>query len=373
MLYNEMCGDKVSALGFGCMRLPMNGEKIDTALASRMLDETRDAGVNYFDTAYFYIGSQSEPFVGDYLSKLPRDSYYVATKMPLWSVNEGEKDLDKIFEDQLKKLKTDHIDFYLLHSMSQGTFDKAKEIGAVEWLKKQKKKGRIRHMGFSFHDSYEVFEKHITGDWVEFVQLQYNYMDIDDQAGDKGLDLSKSLNIPVIVMEPVKGGTLANLPENIAEPFRKLHPDWSIASWAIRFAVSRDGVKHTLSGMSTLEQVRDNLGTVIDFKPLTEEELDAVWQVRQNILNSVKNGCTDCRYCMPCPFGVNIPGNFSIWNTYHMYGDKGGARGRYNRLKEEERGSNCQNCGQCEELCPQKIKIRDDLAAASAELEALLK
>ena len=376
MVYNNMCGEKVSALGFGCMRLPMikddSGERIDKDLAYRMLDEARDAGVNYFDTAYMYLGSRSEPFMGEYLSRLPRESYYLATKFPVWCAGDDKDDVRKIFEDQLGKLKTDHIDFYLMHSMGRGGFEKAQKLEAIEYFLKQKELGRIRHFGFSFHDDFDCFAEHIGENWYEFCQLQYNYMDNEDQAGEKGIDMADSMGKPVIVMEPVKGGTLANLPDEVMAPLKEAHPDWSAASWALRFAASRKNIAVTLSGMSTYEQVTDNLKTFSDFTPLSDSDRAVLAEAKRILLARVRNGCTGCEYCMPCPFGVNIPRNFSIWNNYALYGSEGGVRWEYGRMKDEEKADKCKKCGKCEKVCPQHLSIRENLAACAAELGAIV-
>ncbi len=364
-------GVTTSLLGFGCMRFPVTAEgQIDEEKAAAMLQAARDAGVNYFDTAWFYHSGESENFLGRFLQRWPRDSYYLATKMP---PREGMSlELAKeTFETQCKKLQTDHFDFYLLHSMTDERYKLFKELGIVDWCQQLKEEGRIRYYGFSFHDDYEAFETILNDrDW-DFCQIQYNYMDNDTQAGDKGYELTVKKNVPVIVMEPVKGGTLAALPEDAAAPLKALRPDASLASWAMRWVGSRENVKMILSGMTTMEQVQDNLSTFTGFAPLTAEEEAAVAQTRAILNSRVRNGCTGCRYCMPCPAGVNIPGSFSLWNSYGMYRNTENAKKRWANLDAEKKPVNCIECGACEGACPQHLPIREQLKQLQAEMDAL--
>ena len=369
----DKLGIETSLLGFGCMRFPTTPEgKIDEDRAEKMLDQAIAAGVNYIDTAYPYHNGESEPFVGKALQKYDRSSFYLATKLPLWAVNTLE-DAKRIFADQLKRLQTDYIDFYLLHAVNKEKWDAAKELGVVEYCEQLKKEGKIRYFGFSFHDSYEVFEEILRyRDW-DFCQIQYNYMDTEEQAGDKGYALAESLGIPMVIMEPVKGGSLANFSQDINEKYRSMQPDASIASWALRWVGSHDNVKVVLSGMSTEEQVEDNLKTFADFRPLDQVEESAVAGIVEELKARVQNGCTGCRYCMPCPAGVNIPGNFAVWNKYHMYGTYDHVKNAWEKeLKEEEKAKNCIACGKCETLCPQKLSIRDDLKKAQADLDSAM-
>ena len=366
----EKTGIQTSLLGFGCMRFPTRQDgKIDEERAEKMLDEAIAAGVNYIDTAYPYHNGESEPFVGRVLSKYDRSSFYLATKLPLWAVNSLE-DAKRIFAQQQERLRTDYFDFYLLHALNKEKWDAMKELGVVDYCAQLKAEGKIKNYGFSFHDSYEVFEEILRyRDW-DFCQIQYNYMDTQEQAGDKGYALAESLGVPMVIMEPVKGGSLANFSEDINEKFRSIRPESSIASWALRWVGSHPNVKVVLSGMSTEEQVRDNLKTFEDFEPLSEEEKAAVEDIVTELKGRVQNGCTGCRYCMPCPAGVNIPGNFAAWNRYHMYGTYDHVRHAWEvELKEEERANHCVKCGKCETLCPQKLSIREDLQRAWADLE----
>lgn len=365
----EKLGVETSLLGFGCMRFPQTQEgKIDEALTEKMLDRAIAQGVNYIDTAYPYHDGQSEVVVGKILKKYDRDSFYLATKLPVWLVNTAE-DVDKYLEEQLAKLQTDHIDFYLMHAMGKGRWDKMVEIGCVKRLEELKEQGKIKYLGFSFHDKYEVFEEILNyRDW-DFCQIQLNYMDAEEQAGLRGYQLAADKGVPVVVMEPVKGGSLAVFAEDITAKLKELDPETSPASFALRWVGSLPGVKVILSGMSSMEQVEDNLQTFADFSPLSEQEQDTIRQVTEILRSRVQNGCTGCRYCMPCPAGVNIPGCFSVWNTYHMYQNYAVVSWNWESMGEEHQPKNCVQCGKCEAQCPQKIAIREDLKKVQVDLD----
>lgn len=366
----EKLGIETSLLGFGCMRFPVleNGE-INEPEAERMLDKAIAEGVNYIDTAYPYHEGKSEIVTGKILKKYDRDSFYLATKLPLWQINSLE-DVDRIFGEQLTKLQTDHVDFYLMHAMNKERWDAMRKLGVVERLEQIKAEGRIRYLGFSFHDSYEAFDEIINAREWDFCQIQLNYMDVEEQAGLKGYELAASKNVPVIVMEPVKGGSLAAFAEDIMEKFRAADAQASAASFALRWVGSLPGVKVILSGMSTMGQVEDNLKTFGCFKPLSGEEQKMMKEVRDTLKSRVQNGCTACRYCMPCPAGVDIPGCFGVWNTYHMYQNYNMVKRRWeNELGEQKQAKNCVKCGKCEQACPQKLSIRKDLERAQADLD----
>lgn len=363
-------GIDVSLLGFGCMRFPTTKEgKIDEAEAEKMLDYAISKGVNYIDTAYPYHNGESEPFVGKVLKKYPRDSFYLATKLPVWAVNTLE-DVDRIFEEQLERLQTDHIDFYLMHAMNRGSWEKMVSIGCVEHLEKKKAAGQIKYLGFSFHDGYEAFEEILNyRDW-DFAQIQLNYMDTEEQAGMKGYELAAEKNIPLVIMEPVKGGSLAAFADDIMDKYHALDPEASAASFALRFVGTLPNILTVLSGMSTMEQVEDNLRTFTDFKPLSDKEQEAIRDVVALLRSRVQNGCTGCRYCMPCPAGVNIPGCFGAWNTYHMYQNYNVVRWKWEQeIGETQQAKNCIQCGKCEKACPQHLSIREDLKKAQADLD----
>lgn len=366
----ENLGIETSLLGFGCMRFPVTAEgKIDEPEAERMLDKAIAAGVNYIDTAYPYHNGDSEPFVGRVLKKYDRHSFYLATKLPCWNVSKKE-DAERIFEEQLTRLQTDYIDFYLMHALSGDSFRKMAELGVVEVLERLKAEGRIKYLGFSFHDSYEVFEEIINYREWDFCQIQLNYMDAQEQAGLKGYRLTEEKNIPLVIMEPVKGGSLAAFADDITGKFRALDPNASTASFALRWVGSLPNVKVVLSGMSDMAQVEDNLKTFAEFNPLSQQEQKTIEEVVELINSRVKSGCTGCRYCMPCPAGVDIPGNFRVWNTYHMYQKYSMVKNNWEKnIGEEKQAKNCVKCGKCEAACPQKLNIREDLVKVQEDLD----
>lgn len=367
--YREMKhGERVSLLGFGCMRFPMKQDgSIDEEEAEKMIALAMKQGVNYIDTAFPYHNGESEPFLGRVLKQYERSSFYLATKLPMFKIKTLQE-AKEMFENQLQRLDTEYFDFYLLHAMSKERFDIVKEQHIIDYLEEQQKAGRIKNLGFSFHDEYEVFESMIHyRDW-DFCQIQYNYIDRNIQAGDRGYALCKEKGVPMVVMEPIKGGNLAFLPKDIALDFKQVDPNASVSSWALRWVGSHDNVKVILSGMSTMEQVEDNLHTFASFKPLTEKEEMIVETVAEKILSRTRNGCTACQYCMPCPFGVNIPGNFKLWNEYARYGNPVSIKQKKASMKEEEMAQNCKECGRCETLCPQHIAIREDLKKVHEEL-----
>ena len=367
----DKLGIDVSLLGFGCMRFPTNSEgKIDRPLAQEMLDKAIAAGVNYIDTAYPYHDGESELFVGEALKKYPRDSYYLATKLPIWFINTIE-DVDKYFNEQLEKLQTDHFDFYLMHAMNRGRWRKMVELGTVKRLEELKAEGKIRFLGFSFHDEYSAFEEIINyRDW-DFCQIQLNYMDTEDQAGMKGYKLAEEKGVPLTIMEPVKGGSLAKLSDDIMDIFGELRPGKSAASFALRYVATLPNILTVLSGMSTMDQVDDNLATFTDFEPMTDKEYEAIGRIKEIMNSRIQNGCTGCRYCMPCPFGVDIPGNFSVWNRYHMYQNYGVVKWNWdNMVKDGKTAEACKKCGKCEQACPQHLSIREDLQKVLADIKA---
>lgn len=366
----EKLGIETSLLGYGCMRFPVNGEgKIDEPEAEKLLKKAIAEGVNYLDTAYPYHGGDSELFVGKVLKQYDRSSLYLATKLPVWEVKALE-DVDRIFCHQLEKLQTDYIDFYLMHAMDKERWDAMLSLGVVKRLEELKEEGKIKYLGFSFHDSYEAFEEILNyRDW-DFCQIQLNYMDTEEQAGMKGYELTVKKQVPLVIMEPVKGGSLANFAPDIAGRFHALKADASIASFALRFVATLPNVKVVLSGMSTMEQVEDNLKTFNSFEPLSEAEQEEIKDIVKTLRSRVQNGCTGCNYCMPCPAGVKIPFNFRIWNTYHMYQNYNMVKTAWEEhLGEAAQAKNCIKCGKCEKVCPQRIPIRENLSRAQADLD----
>lgn len=364
----EKLGVSPSLLGYGCMRFPVREDKtIDEEKAQALLDHAIENGVTYIDTAYPYHDQQSETFVGKALSKYDRDSYYLATKLPVWMVKETS-DVRKYFEEQLRRLQTDHVDFYLLHALNKERWEDIKRLDMIREVEKLREEGKIKYIGFSFHDEYPVFEEILTyRDW-DFCQIQLNYVDTVIQQGMKGYELTEKLGIPVVIMEPVKGGALAKLPPVMEDIFHEVSPERSVASWAFRYVAALPNVKVILSGMTERSQLEDNLQTFGNYKVMSPDEMEAVEKVTKIYRSRQKNECTACGYCMPCPFGVNIPGNFKIWNHGAIYEDLAGAKEKYQLMDASKRADMCQECGACEPQCPQFITIIDDLKRVALEL-----
>ncbi len=374
MHYNTMgCnGEKPSLLGFGCMRFPTvvqdGQERIDEAEAVRMMEKAIEGGVNYFDTAYPYHGGESELVVGRFMKDKKREDFYIATKLPMWEVKTRE-DVSRLFEEQLEKLQMDYVDYYMLHALDKGRWELAKKLDILGILEGYRAEGKIRNIGFSFHDAYETFDEIIRARQWDFCQIQFNYMDVEVQAGMKGCRLAEELGIPVIVMEPVKGGSLVNFADDVKAILAKRQPTWSLASWAIRWAASVSGVKLILSGMTTMEQVEDNLATMNGFTPMTDEDYQTLDEAVRVIRARTRNNCTACAYCMPCPFGIEIPRCFQAWNQYEMYQSENVIRWDYLAIEKDKRADKCTECGACEEQCPQHISIREDLKTISSEFK----
>lgn len=367
--YFENLDTKTSLLGFGAMRLPLDAEgNIDRGRAEAMMVHAYEQGVTYFDTAYPYHNGESEPFVGHVLKRYPRSRYLLATKLPQWLIS-TLADAKRIFSEQLARLEHSYIDFYLIHSIDKKAFVRMVDLGVVSYLEEEQKRGRIKHLGFSFHSIYEDFEYIATARKWDFCQIQYNYLDTEEQAGDKGYALCRRLGIPVIVMEPIKGGSLANLPPDLSAKLEALDRGQTSASYALRWVADHDQVKVILSGMSTMEQLVENLKTFDAYTPLSETEQTTLAQIGSTMRQRVGNGCTGCKYCMPCPFGVDIPGNFSLWNKFRMFESYQVVKNQWENPKEQEkRPPSCTECGHCIPLCPQHINIPFDLQKAQTEL-----
>ncbi len=375
---NDKNGDELSILGFGCMRFPMKNGSIDEGRSIAMIRDAIDRGINYFDTAYFYHNGKSESLLGEALSGGYRSKVKLATKLPPFMVSklEGAK---KIFHNQCTKLKTDYIDYYLLHMLSdKASFDRMVNIGVVQWLEELKEKGTIGNIGFSFHGGKTDFEDIITAYPWDFCLIQYNYLDENNQATRSGLELAGSLGIPVFIMEPLRGGKLVNnLPQEVLEEFKNYDPKRTPAEWALRWIWNHPEVKVVLSGMSDEEQVRENMRIASDAREnsLTKEELEVFERVKGIMLQKTKIPCTACGYCMPCPAGVNIPGCFSAYNNKYLLSDK---RYRFKYLqtlgtlsKQPAYASLCKECGKCEKHCPQNIEIMKDLKTVKKEMEGI--
>jgi hypothetical protein len=377
MQYRTMDGLKwkPSALGFGCMRLPIIGDdhnRIDEPQAIEMIRYAIDNGVNYVDTAYGYHGGNSEVVVGKALKDGYREKVMLATKLPTWLVNTYE-DMDRLLDEQLRRLDTDHIDFYLLHSLSQDHWKQITKVDVFGWLDKVHAEGKIRYMGFSFHDNYDLFEEIINAyDHWTFCQIQYNYMDEDFQAGKKGLQYAASKGLGVVVMEPLRGGRLVNnLPPQIIDILNSAPIKRSLADWALQWVWNQPEVSIVLSGMSNMEQVKQNIESAnrSGINTLTQEELDILTKAKETYRKLSPIPCTGCYYCMPCPSGVNIPGNFELYNNAHIYNDFERFQKAYMHMNEANRASACEACGTCEGVCPQGIEITDRMAEVKEYFE----
>ena len=363
--------EKLPKLGFGLMRLPQKDNKIDLDELCRMVDYYMTAGLNYFDTAYVYHGGMSEVAAGDALVKrYPRDSFYLATKLPAWEIKCAE-DRDRIFQEQLDRAGVDYYDFYLLHSIEDGNnYDTYEKYDCFSWAMEKKKEGKIRTFGFSYHGSPELLEK-ILDDHpeVEFVQIQLNYADWDNPVVRSGelYEILHRRNIPMIIMEPVKGGTLAVLDPELEAKYKALRPDASAASWALRFVGSLPGVMTILSGMSTEDQMKDNLATFTNFEPLSEKEKSVIQEVVSIMHSMPLIGCTSCRYCTDgCPMQISIPDVFRTINTLRRYPDDWRSKNFYSGLIQRSgKASDCIACGQCEGVCPQHLPIIELLKEAA--------
>jgi len=367
---------KMPKLGFGLMRLPEKDGQIDLDQVCQMADAYLAAGLNYFDTAYVYHGGNSEKIVKEALAKRhPRDSFTVATKLPAWYMK-VEADRDRILDEQLERCGLDYFDFYLLHSVEDGgngdTYDR---LNCWDWAVQKKAEGKLRHFGFSFHGSPEYLEKTLDAHpEVEFVQIQLNYADWENPVVRSGqlYEILRRRNIPMVIMEPVKGGTLASLTPELEAKFRAARPDCSIASWALRFVASLPGVMTILSGMSSPEQMADNLKTFTHFEPLSDAEKAVVEEVRTVMMSVPRIGCTACRYCTDgCPMNIAIPDVFRAVNTMRLYHEEFRPKAFYGGLVGQGHGraADCVACGQCEGVCPQHLPIIELMKEASGLLD----
>lgn len=382
MLYRTLgkTNEKVSALGFGCMRFPIldgDSTKIDEQKATEMLHYAIDHGVNYVDTAYPYHGTgmgrggESEPFVGRALKNGYRQKVNLATKLPSWLIK-TRQDMDQYLNEQLERLQTDHIDFYLVHSLNVASWENLKKLGISEFLDSAIKDGRIRYAGFSFHDKLPLFKEIVDYyDW-SFCQIQYNYLDEKFQAGKEGLEYAAAKGLGVVIMEPLRGGKIVrNLPQDVMDTFEQADVKRTPADWALRWVWNHPEVSVVLSGMSTMDNVTENIKTASQAQPnlLNKEELQIMNRVKKIFTDKVKVSCTACEYCMPCPAGVNIPRNFALYNEYSLFvtpENSSQLKNMYHSVKETERADKCVECGKCEQHCPQAIKIRQELKNVTA-------
>ena len=367
-------GNKISILGFGCMRFQQSMGRIDLDEAEREIMEAYRSGVNYYDTAYVYTGSEAA--IGEIFERNGiREKINIATKLPHYLIKSLDG-MEKLFQEELRRLRTTYVDYYLMHMLNDvATWQRLKALGIEEWIAEKKRSGAIRQVGFSYHGNSENFCKLVDAyDW-DFCQIQYNYMDEHSQAGRRGLHHAHSKGLPVIIMEPLRGGKLVNrLPEDAIRIFKEYPLQHTPAQWAFRWLWNQKEVTCVLSGMNTLEMVRDNVQTAstADVGDLGIEEENMLRKVVAAINSKMKVGCTGCGYCMPCPKGVDIPGTFAAYNRKYTEGTFGALKEYFMCTAARQTStaaSNCIGCGKCEKHCPQGIQIREQLQKARKELE----
>ncbi|WP_440944763.1 aldo/keto reductase [Methanosarcina sp. T3] len=377
MLYRKLgkTGEKVSILGYGCMRLPvLDGapEKIDEKKATELLRCAIDHGVNYVDAAYSYHGGIGEAFLGKALADGYREKVLLATKLSCKRVN-CKEDMDRFLNEQLEKLQTDCIDFYLLHAVKKSYWEKMKRFGVMEFLERARAAGKIKYTGFSFHDELEVFKEVADAYPWDLCQIQFNYLDEDFQAGIEGLKYAAEKGLAVVIMEPLRGGNLAsNVPGEAKKVWDRARIKRTPAEWAFRYLWDYPEISVVLSGMSEPEHLTENLRIAKEGYPnsLLTEEKSLIREVREIYRSRIKVSCTGCKYCMPCPSGVNIPRNLSYLNDVFVLDDVENARFQYGvLLSPEEKAGNCVECGECEDVCPQNIKIREMLKEVKEFME----
>jgi len=373
-------GESLSILGFGCMRFPKKGNEIDEIESEKMIIKAIESGVNYFDTAYIYQSGKSEGVLGKILAKGYREKVNVATKLPLFLAKK-QSDFDRLFHIQLQRLQTTYIDYYLMHMlMDIATWERLKKIGVEDWIKAKKESGEIRNLGFSFHGTQAEFIRLVDAyDW-DFVQIQYNFLDENNQAGIVGLKHAHQKGIPVIVMEPLRGGKIVfGLPTEVTRNFADLMPSRSVADWSLRWVWNHPEVTLVLSGMSAMAQVEENIRVASDAQAnqLNETQLAVFAKAREILLERTKVPCTGCGYCMPCPYGVDIPACFAAYNDKYLNKSSFGAKFVYIRNTgalsvRPANASLCQRCRRCEEHCPQRIVISERMKEVASVMEGPL-
>lgn len=355
----------LSRLGMGNMRLPVQNDKsgapIDRVRAQEIIDYAMENGINYYDTAYVYHSGESEKFLGEAMKKYPRESYYLATKFLIFA----NPDYKAVFEEQLARLQTDYIDFYLIHGINDEITQKYMDSGCIEYFLEQKKAGRIRYLGFSSHAGIGELTRMADYHCWDFAQIQLNYFDWKYGNAAKEYKVLEERNIPIMVMEPVRGGRLATLSGEAEEMLKSAHPDWSMASWALRFVKSLPRVQVILSGMSNMEQIRDNIETFKESDGLTDEDTELLMSACEVFKKAISVPCTSCRYCCDgCPMKIDIPAYLNLYNSYKT--DGSWALGRMGSIESEGKPADCIGCGACAGHCPQSIqipKIMSELAA----------
>ena len=375
MVYKNFQDLKLSALGMGAMRLPVidgDDARIDESAAQKMVDYAMEHGVNYYDTAWGYHNGNSELVMGKALSKYPRDSYYLATKFPGYDLSNMDK-VEEIFEKQLEKCGVEYFDFYLFHNVCEMNIDAYlnREYGIYEYLLKQKKEGRIRHLGFSAHGSVEVMKRFLEayGKDMEFCQIQLNYLDWSFQDAKGKVELLNQHNIPVWVMEPLRGGKLASLTGEETAKLKELRPEETVPAWAFRFLQSLPSVTVVLSGMSDMTQMQENIRTFEEDKPLNDGEMKALLQMADEMVSKIALPCTACHYCVShCPQELDIPGLLALYNEHCFTGGGFIAPMAMSAIPEDKRPNSCIGCRSCEAVCPQQIKISEAMADFAQKL-----
>lgn len=373
MIYRDFQNIKLSGLGLGMMRLPVidgNDAVIDEKAAAEIIDFAYKNGINYFDTAWGYHNGNSELIAGKCLSKYPRDSFYLASKFPGYDLSNMNK-IEEIFEKQLEKCQTPYFDFYLFHNVYEGNIDEYldKSYRIMDYMLEQKRNGRIKHIGFSAHGSVEVMKRFLDayGEHMEFCQLQINYMDWHFQSAKEKVELIRNAGIPIWVMEPLRGGRLAKASEELTAELKKMRPDETVPAWAFRFLQSIPGVTVVLSGMSSLEQLKLNIETWNEDKPLTENEFDAIIRLIDEEIRKGGLPCTSCHYCTShCPQKLPIPELIALYNEHKITGGGFLAPMAVESMPKEKRPANCIGCRSCEQVCPQQIKISEAMSDFSS-------
>ena len=376
MVYREFQDLQLSALGMGAMRLPVidgNDAQIDKEATAEMVAYAMEHGINYYDTAWGYHDGNSETVMGEALSRYPRESFYLATKFPGYDLSNMDK-VESIFEAQLEKCGVDYFDFYLFHNVCEMNIDAYldEKYGIFDYLMEQKKKGRIRHLGFSAHGSYDIMKRFLDayGKHMEFCQIQLNYLDWSFQNARAKVDLLKEHHIPVWVMEPLRGGKLASLEDENAAGLKGLRPEEGIPAWAFRFLQSIPGVTMVLSGMSNFQQMQENIAVFEEDKPLDEKEMAALLEVADRMVKKIALPCSACHYCVShCPKGLDIPGLLELYNEHCFTGGGFIAPMALMAVPEEKKPGACIGCRSCEAVCPQQIKISEAMADFSARLQ----
>ena len=348
---------EVPLLALGCMRLPMRNDEIDQQELDRMVDYCMEHGANYFDTAYMYVDSKSEFAIGKSLKRYKREDFILADKSPIYKMKTRE-DVRKIFEEQLKKCQVEYFDFYMCHNINKNSVDTYRNVAMYDELVKLKKEGRIKYLGFSFHGTPDILREVVKEHKWDFAQLQINYLDWDVVKAKEQYDIVQAEGIPVIVMEPLRGGGLVNLSDKALAKLKEHYPDTTPASFGLRWAASRKNVVTVLSGMSNLQQVKENIQTFIDYKEMTEDEIKVADEISKIIQSQGEINCTACKYCMEvCPRGINIPAAFALYNQYKVSKSKMSFTMYYDTLSEAEQPDACIKCGLCSKNCPQNLDI----------------